>query len=345
MSVLGRFAKLDSALQRGLDNSFALVFGGRVVPAEIEELLKQEAEDNIVRTYEETIEAPNVYAVSVSHKDLRNLSEQSPQLPDSFADQMARYCRNHGWTVAGPVVVTISAEAGMRTGQLRVSSTSSPQPAERSGFDVSELDEASASGEGPWPSSNIGDHDSSDDSDAPDSANDAPRMGSSAVGFGAAAGSAAAVPQGTVYPSAGSDAGQSPEESENMSDSGNQGARSNATTEHMAAQSAGETAAPSPGSGPKVSLLLQDGSSRTYLVHEGSNIIGRSNDVDFRLPDTGVSRQHAEVTWDGRDAVLVDLQSTNGTTVNETPVENWLLADGDVITMGHSHIEVRITGI
>ena len=77
-------------------------------------------------------------------------------------------------------------------------------------------------------------------------------------------------------------------------------------------------------------------------MHEGSNILGRSNDADFRLPDTGVSRQHAEITWDGEVAVLVDLQSTNGTTVNEEPVENWMLADGDVITLGHSHIEVRI---
>ena len=95
-------------------------------------------------------------------------------------------------------------------------------------------------------------------------------------------------------------------------------------------------------SSPSVSLLLQDGSSRSYHVHEGSNIIGRSNTADLRLPDTGVSREHAEITWDGTDAVLTDLKSTNGTTVNETPVENWLLADGDVITMGHSHIEVHI---
>src|SRR5699024_12123804 len=87
-----------------------------------------------------------------------------------------------------------------------------------------------------------------------------------------------------------------------------------------------------------VNLLLQDGSSRTYHVQEGSNIIGRSNDAHLRMPDTGVSRQHAEITWDGQDAVLADLQSTNGTTVNETPIENWLLADGDIITMGHSQI-------
>ena len=80
------------------------------------------------------------------------------------------------------------------------------------------------------------------------------------------------------------------------------------------------------------------------MLHEGSNILGRSNEADFRLPDTGVSRQHAEITWDGEVAVLVDLQSTNGTTVNDEAVENWMLADGDVITVGHSHIEVRIIG-
>lgn len=90
--------------------------------------------------------------------------------------------------------------------------------------------------------------------------------------------------------------------------------------------------------------MLQDGSSRVYHVEEGSNIIGRSNEADLRLPDTGVSRKHAEVTWDGENAVLTDLQSTNGTTVNDTPIDNWLLADGDVITVGHSSIEVRITG-
>ena len=90
-----------------------------------------------------------------------------------------------------------------------------------------------------------------------------------------------------------------------------------------------------------VTLTLQDGSDRHYELQEGSNLIGRGNTVDLRIPDTGVSRQHAEIVWDGFDAVLTDLQSTNGTTVNETPIENWLLADGDVIMIGHSEITVR----
>lgn len=88
---------------------------------------------------------------------------------------------------------------------------------------------------------------------------------------------------------------------------------------------------------------MQDGSARSYVLQVGENVIGRGNAVDFRLPDTGVSRQHAEIAWDGFDAVLTDLKSTNGTTVNEIPVENWLLADGDVVTIGHSDIEVRFT--
>ena len=45
MAFLEKLAKLDSAMQRGLDNGMALVFGGKVVPAEIDELLKQEAQD------------------------------------------------------------------------------------------------------------------------------------------------------------------------------------------------------------------------------------------------------------------------------------------------------------
>ena len=263
MAVMDRLAKLDSSLQRGLDNSMAALFGGKVVPEEIEELVKQEAQDSLVVTDKDEYVAPNVYAVGVSSKDLENLS-QNRDLPVDLADQLMRYVRNKQWFLDGPVVVRIAEESGLRTGQLRVSSYIDTMPDVVSGFDaiVAEPKKRKAS------------------------------------------------------------------RSQLKED-----AMSEPTTETP--QQAGEST---------VSLLLQDGSSRTYLVHEGSNILGRSNDSDFRLPDTGVSRQHAEITWDGQVAVLVDLQSTNGTTVNDEPVENWMLADGDVITLGHSNIEVRIVG-
>lgn len=256
MSMMAKFARLDSALQRGLDNGFALVFGGKVVPAEIEELLKQEAEDNLV-VEDGVVYAPNVYMVGVSSKDLENLSQGSNDLASGFADQLTRWCRNRAWGTYGPMVVRIAEESGLHTGQLRVSSYRDGDPSESSGFEAITTDHVNNQEK------------SMNQQDVPTELTEMPQD-------------------------------------------------------------------------PVVTLLLQDGSSRTFMVNEGSNIIGRSNDADFRLPDTGVSRQHAEITWDGQDAVLVDLESTNGTTVNDTPVENWLLADGDVITVGHSHIEVRI---
>ena len=262
---MDRLAKLDSSIQRGLDNSMAAVFGGKVVPAEIEELIRQEAQDSVVETDRDEIVAPNVYAVGVSSKDLENLSQQR-DLPVDLAEQLMRYVRNQGWFLDGPAVVRIAEESGLRTGQLRVSSYIDSEPDVASGFDAILAE--------PKPHS---------------------------AGLSALA----------------------KHQEDQMSEPNS-------------------TAQPGAGTHPTVSLLLQDGSSRTYLVQEGSNILGRSNDADFRLPDTGVSRQHAEITWDGEVAVLVDLQSTNGTTVNDEPVENWMLADGDVITLGHSHIEVRI---
>ena len=266
MAVMDRLAKLDSSLQRGLDNSMAALFGGKVVPEEVEELVKQEAQDSLVVTDKDEYVAPNVYAVGVSSKDLENLS-QNRDLPVDLADQLMRYVRNKQWFLDGPVVVRIAEESGLRTGQLRVSSYIDTMPDVVSGFDaiVAEPKKRKAS-------------------------------------------------------------------------------RSQLKEDAMSEPNANQPQAAANAEATTVSLLLQDGSSRTYLVHEGSNILGRSNDSDFRLPDTGVSRQHAEITWDGQVAVLVDLQSTNGTTVNDEPVENWMLADGDVITLGHSNIEVRIVG-
>ncbi|WP_244231274.1 FHA domain-containing protein, partial [Saccharomonospora piscinae] len=101
-----------------------------------------------------------------------------------------------------------------------------------------------------------------------------------------------------------------------------------------------------PGGNRQLSAILQldDGSNRTYSLKQGGNVIGRGQDADFRLPDTGVSRRHLEVTWDGQSATLADIGSTNGTTVNGTPVQTWQLADGDVIRVGHSSLVFRTQG-
>ena len=101
-----------------------------------------------------------------------------------------------------------------------------------------------------------------------------------------------------------------------------------------------------PGYGQQLqaSLTLDDGSGRSYQLTEGTHVIGRGQDSNFRLPDTGVSRRHLEISWDGRGATLSDLGSTNGTTVNGNPVQQWQLTDGDVIRVGHSSLVFRTQG-
>jgi len=104
----------------------------------------------------------------------------------------------------------------------------------------------------------------------------------------------------------------------------------------------GQPGGPPPVYGPAITLQLDDGSGRTYQLREGGNVIGRGQEAQFRLPDTGVSRRHLEIRWDGQVAMLSDLNSTNGTTVNNSPVQEWQLADGDIIRVGHSEIIVHV---
>ncbi|MGB8961715.1 MAG: FhaA domain-containing protein [Pseudonocardiaceae bacterium] len=90
------------------------------------------------------------------------------------------------------------------------------------------------------------------------------------------------------------------------------------------------------------SLLLDDGSNRHYQLAEGATVVGRGQEAQFRLPDTGVSRQHLEIIWDGQTATLADLGSTNGTSVNGTPAQSLQLVDGDVVRLGQSRLVFRV---
>ncbi|WP_028938501.1 FhaA domain-containing protein [Pseudonocardia spinosispora] len=109
-------------------------------------------------------------------------------------------------------------------------------------------------------------------------------------------------------------------------------------------QGYGQQGYPQPGydqAGAGASLTIDDGSNRSFDLHGGTTVIGRGQESDFRLPDTGVSRRHLEINWDGHTATLSDLGSTNGTTVNGNPVQTWQLSDGDVIRIGHSTLVYR----
>ena len=69
-------------------------------------------------------------------------------------------------------------------------------------------------------------------------------------------------------------------------------------------------------------------------------VLGRGTQVDLRIDDAGVSRRHAEIRL-GPPAVLVDLNSTNGTTVDGVPVGEIELEDGASIGIGETKLVFR----
>jgi pSer/pThr/pTyr-binding forkhead associated (FHA) protein len=80
-------------------------------------------------------------------------------------------------------------------------------------------------------------------------------------------------------------------------------------------------------------LLIANQRSRVEL-RRGPNTVGRDPQCDVVLNDSTVSPRHAEIRWDGIVCLLSDLNSDYGTVVNNFPVQEWQLADGDVLEFG-----------
>lgn len=70
--------------------------------------------------------------------------------------------------------------------------------------------------------------------------------------------------------------------------------------------------------------------------------LGRNPDLEHSLEDEQMSRRHARVEWGTGGAVVSDLGSTNGTYVNDQPINSpRRLMAGDRIRMGLTVIELR----
>ena len=74
---------------------------------------------------------------------------------------------------------------------------------------------------------------------------------------------------------------------------------------------------------------------RRYRLSQAPTILGRESRCDVVLNSESVSRRHACVQPIGREYELLDLQSTNGTLVNDQPIEQHRLHDGDYVQVGN----------
>lgn len=89
-------------------------------------------------------------------------------------------------------------------------------------------------------------------------------------------------------------------------------------------------------------MLIDLGNGRNYRITTERAPIGRERvSGGVVLTDPNVSRRHAELLFDGVNWSVRDLNSTNGTLVNDVDVPESRLHDGDVLTIGLTNLEFR----
>ncbi len=75
---------------------------------------------------------------------------------------------------------------------------------------------------------------------------------------------------------------------------------------------------------------------KKYVLAQTSTVIGRSSKVDIQVDEESISRSHAVIDNYGDTVLARDLESTNGTYVNDLPVREKRLVDGDQIKIGRT---------
>lgn len=93
-------------------------------------------------------------------------------------------------------------------------------------------------------------------------------------------------------------------------------------------------------------LSIQNGpmAGRSYRFHQDMTTIGRTNGNDFMISERTVSRRHARLWFDNGHWYLEDLQSANGTLLNNARVyQPVVLNDSDEIHFGDEVVVFNVT--
>ena len=74
----------------------------------------------------------------------------------------------------------------------------------------------------------------------------------------------------------------------------------------------------------------------------GRTIVGRGSEADITVDDSGISRKHVEILWDGKRGQARDLGSTNGSKLNGLKLTKAPLEPDSVIEIGRTRIIFRV---
>ncbi len=91
--------------------------------------------------------------------------------------------------------------------------------------------------------------------------------------------------------------------------------------------------------------LVNRSDGHVIALPEGACLtIGRVPQCEIHVQDQSVSRRHCTVEAAGSEVIVTDLQSANGTFVNERAIESAKLQPGDMLRVGTALFECRLAG-
>ncbi len=77
---------------------------------------------------------------------------------------------------------------------------------------------------------------------------------------------------------------------------------------------------------------------RRIKLGDDTLIIGRDDTCDIPLPLKNVSRNHAQVSYNGDEYTISDIESTNGIFINNIRVSKCILRNHDLIRIGEAKL-------
>jgi diguanylate cyclase (GGDEF)-like protein len=84
-------------------------------------------------------------------------------------------------------------------------------------------------------------------------------------------------------------------------------------------------------------VIYGDELGRKFDLRSGKTVIGRGTKCDIQIDHDSVSRQHAKITCRDARCAVEDLESTNGTYLNDDPIDGrTTLRNGDLIKVGRT---------
>ena len=90
-------------------------------------------------------------------------------------------------------------------------------------------------------------------------------------------------------------------------------------------------------------LLNGEKQGEDFRVREGQNILGSDSGCDVVIADPTVSNKHASLRYKDGKFILTDLDSTNGTFLNEgtDPIAREEIKDNDMVRLGELKLKFK----